>query len=121
MAAQVFIWSKHYAESYSAFAPNFKELEENEEYIEIHNTSDTPISLRGVSFTDGIRFDFAPDEMIPALGVIVLVDDEGTLLAKGTPQPGSGLPHIQQRKANFDIVRGGRYATEAEKLSHDSQ
>ena len=43
------------------------------------------------------------------LETFVLVDDEGKLLAKGTPQQGSDLPHIQQRKANFDVVRGGRY------------
>ena len=33
-SGKVMIWAKHYAENYSAFAPNFKELEENEEYLE---------------------------------------------------------------------------------------
>jgi COMPASS component SWD1 len=33
-SGKVLIWAKHYAENYSAFAPNFKELEENEEYME---------------------------------------------------------------------------------------
>eukprot|EP00960_Hanusia_phi_P071635 767594-Hanusia_phi.AAC.24 len=33
-SGKVYIWAKQYSENYSAFAPNFKELEENEEYIE---------------------------------------------------------------------------------------
>ena len=78
-----------------------------------------PSDVAHVQFRSRIAFKLV--WVPPTFETFVLVDDEGKLLAKGVPQPGSGLPHIQQRKANFDIVRGGRYATEAEKLSHDSQ
>ncbi|XP_020261604.1 protein RBL isoform X1 [Asparagus officinalis] len=34
VAGLVYIWAKDYTENWSAFAPEFKELEENEEYVE---------------------------------------------------------------------------------------
>lgn len=34
MPGVIYIWAKDYTENWSAFAPDFKELEENEEYVE---------------------------------------------------------------------------------------
>lgn len=34
MSGVIYIWAKDYTENWSAFAPDFKELEENEEYVE---------------------------------------------------------------------------------------
>ncbi|KAG0629568.1 hypothetical protein M758_1G113300 [Ceratodon purpureus] len=34
MSGVIYLWAKDYTENWSAFAPDFKELEENEEYVE---------------------------------------------------------------------------------------
>ncbi|KAK3275271.1 hypothetical protein CYMTET_16586 [Cymbomonas tetramitiformis] len=34
MTGKIYLWAKSYTENWSAFAPDFKELEENEEYVE---------------------------------------------------------------------------------------
>ena len=45
----------------------------------------------------------------------VLVDDDGDLLANGTPT--GQLPGMSQRQMNFQIVSGSKYATAAQSLS----
>ena len=49
----------------------------------------------------------------PTFEKFVLVDDDGALLATGCPT--SGLPDARQRVANYGLVRGSKYATEADK------
>lgn len=46
----------------------------------------------------------------------VLVDDDGKLLATGKPAPG-GLPLMRERRLNYQIVQGSKYAREADRLA----
>merc|ERR1712032_568790 len=50
----------------------------------------------------------------PLFSTFVLVDDAGTLLANGKPT--GALPRLEQRVQNFDLVRGSKYAKEAESI-----
>ncbi|KAL3756775.1 hypothetical protein ACHAWU_003525 [Discostella pseudostelligera] len=48
----------------------------------------------------------------------VLVDDDGKLLAVGTPSDGPGaLPPRRERERNYQIMKGSKYATVAESLA----
>jgi len=48
----------------------------------------------------------------------VLLDDEGKLLARGTPSDGpDNLPPLRERMLNFRIMQGSKYAVEAEKIA----
>ncbi|KAL5568709.1 hypothetical protein UlMin_025284 [Ulmus minor] len=52
LAGCVYIWAKDYTESWSAFAPDFKELEENEEYVEREDEFDLNSETEKVKESD---------------------------------------------------------------------
>ena len=54
----------------------------------------------------------------PDFRTFVLVDDEGGLLATGTPS--GKLPSNQDRAMNYMLVRGSKYSTAAEKAGKDN-
>ena len=45
----------------------------------------------------------------------VLVDDDGKLLAQGTPLP--PLPALRERQVNYKLVAGSKYAKEADSIA----
>jgi hypothetical protein len=45
------------------------------EYIELHNRTAEPVSLRGYRFTDGLTFAFPDDATIPAGGFVLVLND----------------------------------------------
>lgn len=48
----------------------------------------------------------------------VLVDDDGNLLARGTPADGpAGLPALRERQMNYRIVEGSKYARAANDIA----
>ena len=55
MSGEIYIWAKDYTENWSAFAPDFKELEENEEYVEREDEFDIIRDTKKV-FICGIPF-----------------------------------------------------------------
>jgi hypothetical protein len=55
----------------------------------------------------------------PSFSSFVLVDDDGALLA-GPGTPSGSLPHISQRQQNYMLVRGSKYAREADEIAADN-
>ena len=56
----------------------------------------------------------------PSFESFVLVDDSGKLLNKGTPT--GVLPDLDERKGNYNLVKGSKYAAAADKestINHD--
>jgi len=77
---------------------------------------DPPQDVAHVQFRSRIAFKlvWCP----PAFSTFVLVDDDGELLASGSPT--GQLPHPMERQANFKLVAGSKYARAAEKLGAES-
>lgn len=78
---------------------------------------DPPSDVAHIQFKSRIAFKlvWCPNENFDTF---VLVDDDGKLLAKGKPSDGpEGLPSLRERKYNYQIVAGSKYAKEAEALA----
>lgn len=73
-----------------------------------------PQDVAHIQFQSRIAFKlvWAP---VPQWDQFVLVDDDGSLLAKGSPT--SGLPSLRERQANYEVVKGSKYAREADALA----
>ena len=51
----------------------------------------------------------------------VLVDDDGKLLARGTPSDGpEGLPALRERQMNYKIMSGSKYSTAADEIASEA-
>merc|ERR1719478_2077668 len=77
---------------------------------------DPPQDVAHVQFRSRIAFKlvWCP----PSFSAFVLVDDDGKLLASGAPT--GRLPSAQDRASNYLLVRGSKYATEAERVGQEN-
>jgi hypothetical protein len=74
---------------------------------------DPPQDVAHIQFRSRIAFKlvWCPSDF----ATLVLVDDEGELLATGTPA--GRLPQLRERQQNYAIVKGSKYAREAERVA----
>jgi hypothetical protein len=78
---------------------------------------DPPQDVAHVQFRSRIAFKLV--WVPPLYTAFCLVDDEGKLLAKGTPSPSVGLPAMKERQLNYKIVEGSKYSVEVDKISRN--
>jgi len=73
-----------------------------------------PRDVAHIQFRSRIAFKlvWVPNQMFDTF---VLVDDDGSELKRGTPL--GGLPMLQERQRNYQIVRGSKYATAADTIA----
>ena len=57
-------------------------LDDNDEYVELHNHGDKAVDLSNWEFNDGITFTFPDMTMLPAAGYLVVAKNREQLLAK---------------------------------------
>eukprot|EP00039_Didymoeca_costata_P009279 m.122479 g.122479 ORF g.122479 m.122479 type:complete len:254 (-) comp14426_c0_seq1:3588-4349(-) len=72
-----------------------------------------PRDVAHIQFQSRIAFKlvWAP----PLFQTFVLVDDDGDLLNYGTPNS-DGIPSLDERKRNYAVVKGSKYALQADKI-----
>jgi len=78
---------------------------------------DPPSDVAHIQFKSRIAFKlvWVPNQ---DFDTFALVDDNGKLLAKGTPSDGpAGLPLRREREMNYQIMKGSKYAVAADKLA----
>lgn len=78
---------------------------------------DPPRDVAHIQFRSRIAFKlvWVPNERFDTF---VLVDDDGKLLARGTPSDGpAGLPSLRERQMNYRIVEGSKYARAADEIA----
>lgn len=72
--------------------------------------SEPPLDVAHVQFRSRIAFKLV--WCAPTFTTFVLVDDDGAFLARGTPR--GALPPLSERRANYDMVAGSKYARNAQ-------
>ena len=78
---------------------------------------DPPRDVAHIQFRSRIAFKlvWVPNERYDTF---VLVDDDGNLLARGTPSDGpASLPALRERQMNYRIVQGSKYARAADDVA----
>jgi len=84
--------------------------------------SDPPNDVAHIQFRSRIAFKlvWVPTSTFDSF---VLVDDDGTFLAKGKPtsEGPEPIPPLYQRQRNYDVVRGSKYAVVADKVAAEEK
>ncbi|XP_075511022.1 protein RBL-like isoform X2 [Primulina tabacum] len=95
LAGLVYIWAKDHTENWSAFAPDFKELEENEEYIEREDEFDLVLEtekMKDSDINEDDEIDIMTVERDPAFSDSDMSQDDISYLP---PDPSPGVPEQQ--------------------------